>query len=182
MCTARGLLAFAFDHSDAVGLPVQTERLRLMPATSELVKADFNGRAALADALAVDVPHSWPPKFVPDPDSADGAAWWTWFVVRRRVGETEPRLVGFGGIKGWSPVARTVQMGCAFLDEDQAQGYAPETLEAMVRWAFSQSVDSVIIDVPSGHAASVKVLARIGFMEAGPGSSVALTRYERRKT
>jgi RimJ/RimL family protein N-acetyltransferase len=175
----RGILAF--DHSDATALPVETRRLRLIPATTELVQARSHGRVALAKSLAVNVPETWPPKNVPDPDSPDGAAWWNWYFVRRPVGGTEALLIGFGGIKGWSSVARTVQMGCAFLDEHQAQGYSPEALEAMTAWAFSKSVDRVIIDVPSGHVPSMKVLAKIGYTAAGPGSDSTLTRYERRR-
>lgn len=188
MCISRGVLAF--DHSDALrlglrgatGLPVETQRLRLIPATTELVQAESQGRAALAKSLAADVPETWPPKHVPDPDSPDGAVWWNWYFVRRPIGGAKPLLVGFGGIKGWSSVARTVQFGCAFSDEHQAQGYGPEALDGMTEWAFSQTVDRVIIDIPSDDARSKKVLAEIGFVEAGPGSDEALTRYERCKT
>jgi len=169
------------DRSDAAALPVETRRLRLIPATTEIVQARSQGSAALAKTLAASIPELWPPKHVPDPDSPDGAAWWNWYFVRRPADADEPLLIGFGGIKGWSSGARTVQMGCAFLDEHQAQGYAPEALEAMTEWAFSKSVDRVIIDVPSGHTPSMKVLSRIGYVATGPGSDQALTRYERRR-
>ena len=40
---------------------IQSPRLNLISATRDLMEKDIEGRAALANALGVDVPASWPP-------------------------------------------------------------------------------------------------------------------------
>jgi hypothetical protein len=161
--------------------PVETQHLKLVPATKELVEAELKGGAALAKALGVNTPGVWPPKHVPAPGTPDPAAWWNWYFVTRPSGGSKPQLVGVGAIKGWSSGTKEVQMGCAVLDEHKANGYASEAFHAMAEWAFSQAVDRVVTDVPVGHAVSLKILARLGFLEAGAGADKTLARYERCK-
>ena len=42
-------------------LPIRTARLDLLPGTTQALEADLEGRAALAKALSVEIPESWPP-------------------------------------------------------------------------------------------------------------------------
>jgi RimJ/RimL family protein N-acetyltransferase len=177
MCIARS--AFVYDLSGLRNLPVTTERLKLIPATQELVQAESAGPAVLGKSLDAVVPETWPPKHVPDPESPDGAGWWNWYFVLRPFDGSEPLLIGFGGFKGWPSVTGTVQIGCAVSEDHQARGYGTEAFAAMTEWAFSQSIDRVITDVPSGHVSALKILAETGFVDAGAGADEMLTRYER---
>jgi ribosomal-protein-alanine N-acetyltransferase len=177
MTVSKGRLGETW--ADTPGLPVETDRLRLIPATSTTLASESSDRTAFAKAVGATVPDNWPPQPCLDPDSPDGAAWWIWYFVRRRTDGEEPVLVGFGGFKGWPAVTGAVQLGCAFLEQHQAKGYGTEAVHAMTQWALAQSVGRVVAEVPFGNTASIKVLTKLGFKPAGSQPDEKLLRYER---
>lgn len=91
-----------------------SERLELVPATIDLCRAETLGREALARALAVRVPDSWPPP-VFEPDDVErirlrlerdpSAQAWTlhYIVLRTEPVPGGPRdLLGVAGVRGLS--------------------------------------------------------------------------------
>lgn len=131
-------------ESEALGpAPLETARLRLVPATLQLADAELHNRLEFSHQLRASVPDDWPPP-LNDEDSMRGAleflrrdpgaaGWgaWYWIANTRR-----PFLVGRGGFKG-RPEGGCVELGGSPLAAFQKRGYASEAVAALVAWAFS---------------------------------------------
>ena len=140
----------------------------------------MDGRSALARALAVDVPPSWPPDLYDEDairytlrwlsDHPADADWGFYYLARRAAPGAPPVLVGAGGFKGGPDEEGTVEIGYSILPEHQRQGYATEAVVEWTRFAFaSPRVTRVIGQTLPSLAASIGVLEKAGFRAAGIG-------------
>lgn len=162
---------------------IRTARLDLIPATTDLVRADLAGREALAAALGVAVPEGWPPELFDEPalrftldrleEESAQAGWWLYYVVRR----DGPVLVGVVGYKG-PPERGEVEIGYGVVPEHQGRGYATEASAALVTRAFAQpEVDAVIAETLPELVPSIGVLEKLRFGFVGEGSEPGVIRY-----
>jgi RimJ/RimL family protein N-acetyltransferase len=162
-------------------MPVlSTPRLYLMPATAEHLRAELEGPEALARALAIDVPPTWPPalyddaairytltELLADPDQAD---WRFYYLVRRPRITRLGALVGAGGFKGPPDPYGAVEIGYSVLPEHQRRGYATEAVLGWAGFAFDcPLVKRITAQTLLTLPASVRVLERAGFSFAGAG-------------
>jgi RimJ/RimL family protein N-acetyltransferase len=168
-----------------------TDRLELVPATLALCDAEAEGPAAVARALGVIVPASWPPP-VFEADDVDRVReqlrsnpstgdWTLHFVLRRAPSATEtPMLVGVAGY-GEPPTADgVVEIGYAITEEHQRRGYATEAIAALLRRAFADPrVRVVVATTYPGLRASIGVLEKSGFVEVARSAETGLLRFER---
>ncbi len=166
---------------------LQTTRLELIPATAELLRLEDSSPLALATPLNASIPADWPPEEVRDvlgffADQMDagttGDGWGVYYWVT--LGETDaPRtLVGSGGFKS-RPNDSQVEIGYGMLTLFQGQGYATEAVSALTAWALSQPEVSVVVaDALPENRASVRVLEKAGFAEAGPGEEEGTQRFK----
>lgn len=160
-------------------LPIETRRLLLIPATPESLNAELAGREELARVLGVEVPESWPP---PEYD-ADAMRWtlsalesgrapggWSfYYIVERQERGAGARLCGGGGFVGAPDVSGTVELGYSVVPERQRRGYARETVDAWVAWAFQHpEVTRVIAHTLPGLTPSIRLLESAGFSYVGP--------------
>lgn len=175
--------------------PIDTPRLMLVPATVETLRAELVSRAALAAMLAVDVPESWPP---PEYD-ADAIGWviaamtegrardgWSlYYIVERAVPGARARLCGGGGFNSAPDETGSVEIGYSIVPDRQRRGYARETVEAWVAWAFSHpEVERVIAHTLPGLTPSIRLLETTGFVYVGPNAAAGeadAIQYERRR-
>jgi RimJ/RimL family protein N-acetyltransferase len=158
---------------------LRTLRLDLLPATLASLRAELESREALAQALGVEVPETWPPplyeqdsihstltRLAAHPDEAD---WGFYYLALRRDG-APPLLLGAGGFKGAPDAAGTVEIGYSVLPEHQRQGYATEAVGGWVQFAFaSERVARIIGQTLPSLGPSIRVLERAGFRFAGLG-------------
>lgn len=164
-----------------------TPRLRLVPATSELLAAALESRDALARALEVAVADTWPPQFVDDDalryaaDRLDKGSeqdgWWLYFIVltNSSIGDT---LIGTAGYKGPPTAEGLVEVGYGIVNEHHRRGFATETTEALLARAFSvPEVAAVIAETLPELIASIGVMTKCGFEYAGEGSEPRVVRY-----
>lgn len=157
-----------------------TPRLELLPATVNHLSAELEGNDALAQALAVEVPASWPPELfdkdgigymltwlLAHPADAD---WGLYYLVRRATPDTARLLIGAGGFKGAPDADGTVEIGYSVLPEHQRQGYATEAVSGWVRFAFASGrVMRVVGQTLPSLQPSIRVLERAGFRFVGTG-------------
>jgi ribosomal-protein-alanine N-acetyltransferase len=161
-----------------------TPRLRLVPATAELIRLELENPSRFFDRLGVDYAVGWP--------SADLASalplfaealerdpwlvgWMAWYWIFVNFGAH--KLVGGGGFKG-APVDGVVEIGYETRSAFRQQGFATEAVGRLTQWALShRTVDAVVADADAGNAASIGVLRRTGFREIGPGSDLGVRRY-----
>jgi ribosomal-protein-alanine N-acetyltransferase len=162
---------------------LKTERLELIAATPDLLRAELDGPARLAVQLDVAVPESWPPplnsaetvqytlRFLEGGPDREG--WMSWYIVRiaGRV------LVGQCGFCG-RPEGGVVEVGYSLLEAHQKQGYATEAVRALVQRAFAHpDVHTVTAQTLPDLAPSIRVLDRLGFRFVGAGSEYGAVRY-----
>lgn len=166
---------------------ISTGRLELVPATAELIRLEDSNPQALGERLHAAIPAGWPPEevkgvlefFAGQMDAGiTGDGWGIYYWVTR-ADEDEPRtLVGSGGFKSRLDTNGAAEIGYGVLDRFQGRGYATEAVAGLVRWALSQpDVSQVIADALPENPASVRVLEKNGFVDAGPGQEEGTRRF-----
>lgn len=168
---------------------LETARMRLVPATAELVRLEIEDRAGFGRTLRTSVPEDWPPETIRDATpwflsqlTADAglAGWLCWYGIVRG-GATQPdALAASGGFLG-PPTDGAVEIGYSVLPGWQRQGLATEMAAAMTAWALRQpGVERVRAEADAANTPSVRLLRRLGFTELGPGSEPGHRLFEQR--
>ncbi|SFJ86162.1 ribosomal-protein-alanine N-acetyltransferase [Paenibacillus sp. UNC496MF] len=137
-----------------------TARLELVPAHSGL-SPDYSPyvqeRKHIVRHLA---------KVKADPDEL---GWGVWLVVDRAANE----VVGDIGFKGKPAEARTVEAGFGFLPAARNQGFATESVRALMEWAFATGrVDAVTAECLVDNQASARVLEKLGMTRTGSNAEM----------
>ncbi len=160
-----------------------------MAAALEHVEAELESVDRLRDMLSAEVPPSWPPgeydraalEFFRGRLREGGAAaagWYGWYAIRRAAEGEPAALVGAGGFLG-PPSDGVVELGYSVAPEHRGRGYATEMSRALVRRALATSgVRRVVAHTTRDNPASMIVLERCGFHEAGEQASTGRVRWE----
>jgi len=165
-------------------MTLRTTRLRLIPATPELIRADLGGPASLGAALGFEISDIWPPEFYDAP-----AMEWTLAQLEKDPGNSawslhyivtaNGRVAGIVGFKGRPNAEGTVEIGYSVLAEYQRQGIASEAAAGLVEQAFRVGeVRRVIAETLPALTGSIRVLERNGFRLIGEGSEPGVIRFE----
>src|SRR6187200_2056121 len=105
---------------------IDTPRLRLVPATVDVLRAELRSAEALADATGARVPAGWPPG-VYDRDAAEfflarlleggdaAVGWYAWYAILRSDGDAPPVLVGSCGYFG-PPMDGVAEIGYSVVE------------------------------------------------------------------
>jgi ribosomal-protein-alanine N-acetyltransferase len=163
---------------------IQSPRLNLIAATTQLIEKDIEGRKFLAEALGVNVPDSWPPDLygpramhftLTQLGDATEQGWSFWYLTTKDVpGE----LVGICGFKGWPDESGSVEIGYSILSCYQRRGFATEAVQRLIGWAFSHyNVNEVSAETLPHLTQSIRVLEKNGFVRVGAGSEAGVIRY-----
>ena len=166
-------------------MSIITERLELIPANEQLLRAAQQGDATLAEALGVRLAPAWPPEFYEETSLAwtldqlakgpEQAGWLMYFFVVR----DGRMLIGYGGYKGAPTGDGTVEVGYSVVDDHQRRGYATEATRGLVVRAFSYpQVSRVVAETMPDRIPSIGVLEKIGFTFIGAGAEEGVIRYE----
>jgi RimJ/RimL family protein N-acetyltransferase len=163
---------------------IQSPRLNLFSATSDLTRCDISGRRSLAEALGVNVPESWPPDLygpramqfaLEQLGEAAGQGWSFWYLATR---EEPGELVGVCGFKGLPDVSGCVEIGYSIVDSFRRRGFATEAVQRLVGWAFSHhNVNEVCAETLPHLSQSIGVLVKNGFQRTGAGSEAGVIRF-----
>jgi [ribosomal protein S5]-alanine N-acetyltransferase len=102
---------------------ILTARMRLVPATVALARAELMDRPGFAQILSAVVPDEWPPEMLADAlptflefieAAPDQVGWFVWYAIVRGSGSTPDVLAASGGFKG-PPEDGTVELGYSVL-------------------------------------------------------------------
>jgi RimJ/RimL family protein N-acetyltransferase len=166
---------------------IETVRLKLMPATVALARAEVGDRGEFVRLLGASVPDNWPPETLADAlplflgrleAAPDRVGWFGWYALAAGDGAAGPVLVASGGFKG-PPQDGTAEIGYSVLPQFQGRGYATEMVGALVRWALRQpGVARVEAETEWANPASVRVLRKAGFVPAGTPTEEGGARFE----
>jgi [ribosomal protein S5]-alanine N-acetyltransferase len=164
---------------------IVTARMRLVPATVVLARAELTDRAEFALLLSATVPDEWPPEILADAlpiflkwieAAPDRVGWYVWYAMMRAPREAQDMLAGdvgdilmaSAGFKG-PPQDGTVEIGYSVLPRFQGHGYATEMVRALIDWAFTQSgVLRIVAETTEENTPSMRLLRKLGFVETGP--------------
>jgi len=150
---------------------LNADGLRLVPATIDLLGLEDVSGAALAAALDVSPPASWPPPFN-GPETRDwmrrhlladprNAAWFGWYIIATLEGV--PTLAGGCGYKGPPDAGGEVEIGYAVVPEYHRRGIARAAVRLLCQRAFAEGATAVFAEtLPTLHA-SQGVLRTTGF-------------------
>jgi 3-deoxy-D-manno-octulosonic acid kinase len=198
-----GLLASSWtelEHGYRVGRTAETEarrplraleskRLTLIAASSDLIAADLAGAGVFADALGADVPSEWPPAFFGGSVMRAAQAqllnpaergWSVWYLLDAET--TRPAVIGMCQFKGRPDATGSVEIAYAILDRYRARGYATEAVARLIEWAFGhQNVVQVTAETLPHLRNSIRVLEKVGMTSVGAGSEHGVVRYAVRK-
>ena len=168
---------------------ILTARMRLVPATVVLARAELMDRARFAELLSGTVPDQWPPEILADAlpafldgieTSPDQVGWFVWYGLIRAPGETDAQTDVLGASAGFRgpPKDGTAEMGYSVLPQFQRQGYAAEMIRALLDWAFAQpNVQRVVAEVAEDNSVSMHLLDRLSFTRIGPGEEPGHIRF-----
>jgi RimJ/RimL family protein N-acetyltransferase len=169
---------------------IESQRLTLVAASSELVEADLQGAEAFGGKIDAHVPENWPPPLfestamravmeqLRDPSEQ---GWSIWYLMSKN---TQPvRVIGICGFKGRPDAAGSVEISYSVLSQYRVQGYATEAVARLVSWAFShQNVIEVTAETLPHLRQSIRVMEKNGLKFTGPGSEQGVVRYVVSKT
>lgn len=143
---------------------------------------------AFGQALQAHIPVNWPPELLTDAlpwfhqqlsTTPQLSGWLCWYGVCEQGEEAGAILVASGGFLGMS-VEGTVEIGYSVLPQFQAKGYATEMVSALVHWVLAQpEVQRVVAEANAENKASLRVLAKVGFVPVGAGREPQHLRFER---
>ena len=166
---------------------IQTTRLKLIPTSIPLARAEIGDRVEFARLLGASVPDNWPPETLADAlplflswieAAPDRVGWFGWYALAADEDEALPVLVGGGGFLG-PPQNGTVEIGYSVLPQFQGRGYATEIVSSLVRWALDQGgVERVVAETEWANPTSVRVLSKCGFIPSGKAKEPDGTRFE----
>jgi ribosomal-protein-alanine N-acetyltransferase len=168
---------------------IRTERLELIPATPDMLRAELLGPTALAGQVRARVPAGWPPDLYDEAATRwtldwlvahpDQAGWSFYYFALADGASPENRvLVGVGGYKGGPGDDGTVEIGYSVLAEYRRRGIASEAVRAFITRAFSDPrVRRVIAETLPHLEPSIGVLAKCGFAFSGDGSEPGVIRF-----
>jgi ribosomal-protein-alanine N-acetyltransferase len=169
---------------------IETERLRLIPATVAMARAEMTDRAEFARLLAAEIPDNWPPESQADAldfflglieNAPQHLGWFAWHVLRRESADAPATLVAGAGFLG-PPVDGVVETGYSVLPQFQRQGIGTEVVGALVQWALTHpEVERVTAQTARDNTPSLRLLARLGFVAVGDGTEPNCTCFERRR-
>jgi [ribosomal protein S5]-alanine N-acetyltransferase len=165
---------------------IATARLKLIPATVAIARAEIGNRAEFAALLSASIPDNWPPESAADAlplflqwleAAPDKIGWFGWYVLAHPDDSIVPVLVAGGGFLG-PPQNGEIQIGYSVLQQFQRRGYATEMVGGLIRWAMGQpGVFRIVAETEWANPASVRVLSKLGFAEVGPSTEPGGMRF-----
>lgn len=169
---------------------VESRRMTLVAATTELVQADLNGREDFAEAMGAEIPDDWPPELYDTlamrmaleqlRDPAEHG-WSLWYLLTKK--HDPPKVIGVCGFKGRPDRLGSVEIAYSVVHQFRIQGYATEAVARLVNWAFShQHVVEVAAETLPHLRQSIRVMEKNGFSYRGPGSEYGVIRYALHKS
>jgi [ribosomal protein S5]-alanine N-acetyltransferase len=168
---------------------IKTARLKLVPGTVELARAELGDTSEFARVLAATVPENWPPESVVDAlplflswleAAPESVGWFGWYALAQMDDAEQPTLVGGGGFLGLPQNGR-IQTGYSVLPQFQRRGFATELVRGLMRWAFQQpGVLIVEAETEWANPASVGVLKKVGFQQVGERLESGAAKFELR--
>ncbi|MDC2865875.1 GNAT family N-acetyltransferase [Bacillus sp. BP-3] len=131
-------------------MKLETKRLTIIPCTEETVEIAINQKYDNGPQISTYL------KRLKEDSSL--LYWGTWLVIRK----TDGVVIGDIGFKGKPDKNKAVEVGYGFLENYWNNGYATESVGALIQWAFKTSkVDRIIAETLYDNHGSIRVLEKL---------------------
>ena len=135
-------------------MEIVTERLKIKPLTKDIYSLIEKQGYKIGHDISLNID-----KLI---DNQDLFSWSVWFVIRKKDG----KIIGDIGLKGKPNEKDVVEIGYCCLEEVWNLGYATESVNALINWAFSTSkVERIIAETLYDNIASMSVLEKLNFQK-----------------
>ncbi|WP_368907835.1 GNAT family N-acetyltransferase [Bacillus wiedmannii] len=131
-------------------MKLETERLYIVPCTEESMKVaneqGFNSGPHIVGHV--------------ENVKQDAAllSWGAWYVIRKE----DNIVLGDIGFKGKPNEKHTVEIGYGFIEKYWNKGYATESVDELIKWAFQTGeVDTIIAETLLENGSSIRVLEKL---------------------
>jgi RimJ/RimL family protein N-acetyltransferase len=156
---------------------IESERLKMIPLTHQLLQLLHSTRAAMEKSLGLNISNMqvdafyanevedamlnfWLPKTLAHPEAYK---WYTsWEIVLRSTNT----IIGGMGFAGEPNEMGEAEIGYMIDQQYQNKGYASEALKLLTNWAFGhEKVEAIIVHTYEDNLPSRKILTKNGFVE-----------------
>ena len=167
-----------------------TNRLVLVAATVDHLRAELVSPERLGILLGTEVPQGWPPgeydegaqKFFLERLSLGGSdvvGWYGWYALLHRGSQDTGPLIASGGFLGPPNEVGEVEIGYSVHQDWQGNGYATELVGELVKYAFEDiRTRRIVAHTTRQNPASCRVLEHLGFCDSGCRSEALTIQYE----
>lgn len=86
-------------------------------------------------------------------------------AVTRR---SDDGFIGWCTFNSWNPTFRSASLGYCFVEAAWGRGYAPESADALLTWAYANlNLNRVQAETDTRNLGSARVLEKLGFLREG---------------
>ena len=169
---------------------IVTDRLLLVAATADHLRAELQSFRILGSLLDAEVPSDWPPGEY-DRDAQefflerlefggpDVVGWYCWYAIQRDTSEEVRAVVGSGGFLGPPNSSGEIELGFSIAPAWRERGYATELVKGLAARAFNDvRVLRIVAQTTPGNLASRRVLEHAGFARAEDSGGSESVRFE----
>ncbi len=164
-------------------IPLETQRLSLIPFTLDLKRAALTEKAKLAELVGALVPENWPgpdvaealPLLVAILEQDPSGAVWDGIIIHKADGV----IIGDMGCKGGPNEEGIVEVGYSIIPEYRMHGYTTEMAHRLITWALQeQGIKVITAECLKDNLGSIKVLENVGMRRLEPEG--AMLKWELR--
>ncbi len=149
-------------------LPIlETEHLRLVPFTLDLMKATLTDKARLAQLCGARIPEDWPqpdlaealPAIAQDMEKYPERASWDGIIIHK----ADNTIIGDMGLMSGPNEEGIADVGYSIIPAYRNHGYATEMLRELLAWAFEEAgIKKITADCLETNTGSIRVLEKAG--------------------
>ncbi|SHN18491.1 GNAT family N-acetyltransferase [Mucilaginibacter sp. OK098] len=166
---------------------IESERLRMIPLTHELLQLLHTNRQTMELALGLNISNPqisdfykkeindamvnfWLPKTLANPQA------YKWYTNWEIILKSDNISVGGLGFNGEPNEKGEAETGYMINEQHQNKGYATEALQLLSGWAFSrENVKAIIVHTYQDNLPSRRILSKCGFEEVEKDNDGLLT-------
>ncbi len=164
---------------------LHTERLLLIPFTTQICKNLLNNNFSDLLKLGLKKGASWPdedvietlPKIINNLSNVElPSGFESWMIIKKDSSE----IIGDIGFKGFNVGEENIDLGYGIIKEERRKGFAIEAATALINWVFSNSVvKEITARCLIDNIGSVKLLHKLDFRETTRNNEMIYWSYKK---
>ncbi|MFD2042933.1 GNAT family N-acetyltransferase [Ornithinibacillus salinisoli] len=150
-------------------MELQTQRLRIVPCTEELLSIILT-----TEEYKIGPHITMYLEALKDDSSLLG--WGVWFVLDKEYNT----IIGDIGFKGKPNSENIVEIGYGMVPSVRSKGYATEAVKKIIEWAFSfENVNIVVAECRDDNVPSIRVLEKLQMKKIGSENNLLKWQLEK---